>query len=350
MPKLYRKGRIIGNPPGTLMGSVEKGHTRIHVMEYDTNSCEEVDLTTVEDILAIDNPSKVRWINIDAPDETILRNLGSGFDIHPLVLEDIMNKGQRPKIEDYDAYLFFVIKMVYQDKAVEDIYAEQVGMILKNNTVITFQEKTGDVFDVVRKRLRQGGGRICQMGADYLSYALLDAIVDHYFIILENLGERIDILENNLWKEVNNRMPMEIHRLKTEVIFLKKQIWPLREILGGFQRMDSSLIQSSTALYLRDTYDHMIQINETIEAFREVISGLHDIYLSNVNNRMNEIMKVLTIFAAIFIPLTFIAGIYGMNFEHMPELKWPYGYFMIVGLMASIGIGMLLYFKKQKWF
>ena len=350
MPKLYKKIRKTALPPGTLHPVEGAAKARIYLVNFTEKDFQEKELTTVEESFSFRGSHSISWINIDGRDVDIIKKIDEHFGIHPLVLEDIVNAGQRPKVEDYGEYLFFVLKMVYFDTKINDIYAEQIALILGHNFVLSFQEKEGDVFDPIRARIRESKGRIRNMGADYLAYSLLDAIVDHYFIVLERIGEKIDLLENALLNEPEPEMPLQIYKLKSEVIFLRKQIWPLREVLANFQRTESKLIKKTTGIYLRDVYDHTIQINDTLEAFRDAISGLHDIYLSSISNRMNDIMKVLTIFAAIFIPLTFLAGIYGMNFENMPELKWPHGYFIALSVMFFLGAGMVIYFKKKRWF
>ena len=292
----------------------------------------------------------VTWINVDGLHEVdIIEKTGAYFGIHPLVLEDILHTGQRPKTEDFGDYIFTVVKMLFYDVQKEEIVAEQMSMILGPRYVISFQETQGDVFDPNRERIRNGKGRIRKAGADYLAYVLIDAIVDQYFVILENLEERIESLEEEL---ITNPIPetlQMIHKLKGLMIFLRKSVWPLRELVNSLERGESSLIAESTGIYLRDVYDHTIEVIETIETFRDMVSGMLDIYLSSVSNRMNEVMKVLTIIATIFIPLTFIVGIYGMNFKYMPELEWHIGYPVALAVMLLIEAFLLLYFRRKKW-
>jgi magnesium transporter len=253
-------------------------------------------------------------------------------------------------MEDYKDYLFIVLKMLYYDEKMGEIATEQVSFCLGSNFLISFQEETEkDVFDTVRERIRNGKSRMRKMGADYLTYALIDAIVDSYFIILEKLGEQIEFLEEKVVNEPTQEVPHDIHKLKRAMIFLRKSIWPLREVISGMERGDSPLIRESTHVYLRDIYDHTIRIIETIETFRDILSGILDVYLSSISNRINAVMKVLTIIATIFMPLTFLAGVYGMNFRYMPELEWPWGYPAILLLMAVISIFMLFYFRRKKW-
>jgi len=269
--------------------------------------------------------------------------------LHPLTLEDIASTHQRPKMEDFDNYFYFVLRMPYFQRRGGRIHAEQISIVLMKNAVVSFQEREGDVFDPIRERIRRNKGRIRKCGADYLAYALMDAIVDNGFAILETLGERTESLENNVLKEPDPAVVREIHALKRELILLRKAIWPLREVLANLSRDDSPLISKSTALYLRDVYDHTIQVVETVETFRDTVSGLLDVYLSVVSNRMNEVMRVLTVIATLFIPLTFLAGIWGMNFEFMPELEWKFAYPVVLGIMILIAATMLIFFRRKKW-
>ncbi|MDT8271589.1 MAG: magnesium/cobalt transporter CorA, partial [Desulfomonilia bacterium] len=247
-------------------------------------------------------------------------------------------------------YLFIVLKMLYLDDEDTGIQYEQVSLILGKNFVLSFQEAQQDVFEPLRDRIRTGKGRIRKMGADHLAYALLDAIVDHYYVVLEKLSDDIEALEEILVSNPSRETLQTIHGMKNEMLFLRKSIWPLREVLASLARAESSLIQANTVIYLRDVYDHTIQVVDTIEMFRDMISGMLDTYLSSISNRMNEVMKVLTIFASIFIPLTFIAGIYGMNFAYMPELEWRWSYPLLWGIMITLGVSMVIYFRNKKWF
>jgi magnesium transporter len=300
--------------------------------------------------MAFVNKPGVTWLDIDSVHHTdILEAVGAQANLHPLVIEDIHNTYQRPKVEDYEQYLYIVLKMISWDEAATEIQGEQVSLVLGENFVLSFKEDPGDIFDPIRTRLREGKGRIRKQGPDYLAYALLDQVVDHYFLVLENLGEKIEDLEEELVTNPDASTLQTIHHLKRELIFLRKSVWPLREAISSLERGESPLFQPDTLVYLRDVYDHAIQVIDTIETFRDMVSGMLDIYLSSVSNRMNEVMKVLTIIATIFIPLTFIAGIYGMNFTNMPELGWPMGYFMVWGLMILIFIGMLIFFKRKGW-
>ncbi len=353
MRRLIRKrSEKAGLPPGTLVyvGEKQVEKVKISIIDYDENQITEKEAATIEECFPFKDKPTVTWINIDGLHEVdIIEKLGNYFGLHPLLQEDILNTEQRPKLEESENYIFLILKMISSGGEDEEIKAEQVSLILGNNFVISFQERQGDVFDAVRDRIRKSRGRIRKVGADYLAYALLDAIVDSYFSVLENVGEKIEDTEQQLTTNPSPQTLQLIRKLKNEMIFLRKSVWPLRELISGFLRLETSLVQQSTGVYIRDVYDHTIQVIDTIESYRDMISGMLDIYLSSISNRMNEVMKVLTIFASIFIPLTFVAGIYGMNFENMPELKWQWGYFGLLGLMAVIVIILVIFFKRKKW-
>jgi magnesium transporter len=353
MPKIMKKSsKKSGLPPGSLVYIGEKTtyKTRISVIDYSTGKFDEKEVKKIEECIKLKRKPSVSWINVDGLQEVeIIEKLGNCFEIHPLVLEDILNTDQRPKIEDYENYIFIILKMLYVEEKTHEIHSEQVSLILGNNFVISFQETIGDVFDSVRERIRKGKGRIRKMESDYLAYSLIDSIVDNYFIILEKIGEKVEDLEKDVITNPTPDVLQQIYNLKREMIYLRKSVWPLREVINGLLREESKLINKKTYVYLKDLYDHTIQTIDTIETFRDMISGMLDVYMSSVSNKMNEVMKVLTIFAAIFIPLTFIAGIYSMNFQNMPELSWQWGYFFIIALMAFVGATLLLYFKRKKW-
>ncbi len=353
MAKLMKKkAKKAGLPPGTLVHTGEKktGQVKITLIDYDEGHFEEKEIRSVDECLPYKDKATVTWINVDGIHDTeIIEKLGNGFGLHPLVMEDILHTGQRPKMDDYSDYIYIVLKMLYHDKNME-IDEEQVSLILGSNFVISFQEdKEGDVFNPVRERIRNGKGRSRKMGADYLAYALMDAIVDHYFTILEKLGEKIELLEETLLTTPTPQTLQKIHQLKRELIFLRKSVWPLRDVVGGLERRESPLIKETTVIFFRDVYDHTVRVIDMIETFRDMMSGMLDIYLSSINSRMNEIMKVLTIIATIFIPLTLIASIYGMNFKYMPELEWHWGYPVVLLTMAVLSILMLIYFRRKKW-
>ncbi len=353
MPKLIKKrSRKAGLPPGTLVhiGEKKTEALKITIMDYDEGHFQERETKTVEECFAFKDTPGVTWINIDGLYQVnFLEKLGECYGFHPLVLEDILNTDQRPKMEDYGDYLFIVLRVLSYKDQVKEIETEQVSLILGPNFVFSFQEKEGDSFDPIRQRIRNNKGRVRKMGADYLAYALIDSIVDNYFIIMEKLGESIEFLEEELVTQPVPETLRSIHQLKRELIFLRKAVWPLREVIAGLERGELTLIKEATRLYLRDVYDHTIQVIDTIETFRDMISGMLDIYLSSVSNRLNSVMKVLTIIATIFMPLTFMAGIYGMNFKFFPELEWKWSYPLFWLVAVLITSSMLLYFKKKKW-
>lgn len=351
---IKKSGKKVGSSPGTLMhiGEQRMDQVGIQAIGYDAEQFQELPIQPEDAARSFQVGAQpaVTWINIDGLHQVeVIETVGKCFDLHPLVLEDILETEHRPKIEDYDSYLFLVLKMLLFDEAKGEIRAEQVSLVLGKNFVLTFQEVAGDVFAGVRERLRNHKGRIRGLGADYLAYALLDSIVDSYFSILEKVGDQIELLEEELIVAPESATLQKIHHFKREMILLRKAIWPLREVISGLQRVESELIGKSTAVFLRDVYDHTIQVIDTVETFRDLLAGMLDLYLSSISNRMNEVMKVLTIMATIFIPLTFFAGIYGMNFEYMPELQWRWGYFGLWGLMLLLAAGMLVFFRKKRW-
>jgi len=349
----HRRSRKAGLPPGSLVhvGEKKSERTKITIMDYDGKAFQEKEAKSVEDCFSFKETATVTWINIDGVhDSELVGKLGSHFGVHPLILEDIMTTAQRPKMEDLGDYIYVVLRMLTCEKDKDGVFSEQVSLILGPNFVISFQESAGgDVFDPVRDRIRTGKGRLRTLGPDYLAYALIDAIVDNYFLVLEKIGERVEVLEEDLVTNPDQETLHEMHVLKREMIYVRRSVWPLREVISGLERAESELIRQSTGIFLRDVYDHTIQVIDTVETYRDMLSGMLDIYLSSVSNRMNQVMKVLTIIATIFIPLTFLAGVYGMNFKFMPELEWRWGYFVIVGIMLAIGITMLIIFRRKKW-
>jgi len=339
-------------PPGSLIhvGERKAESVLISVIEYDKDHSEQKTVAAIEECFPIKESPSVTWINIDGLHDTgVIEKIGGRFNLHPLLMEDILNTDQRPKMENFEDHIFLVLKMLYYNDNEAQIESEQVSLVLGPNWVITFQERAGDIFNPIRDRIKKGKARVRNMGADYLAYSLLDAVVDSYFGILEKYGEAIEDAETALVTAPGTETLQTISHMKREMIFLRKSIWPLRELISGLVREDSPLINKSTDIYLRDVYDHTIQIIDNIENFRDMITGMLDIYLSSISNRMNAVMKVLTIFASIFIPLTFITGIFGMNFEYMPELKAHWGYFAVLIAMASLAVVMLIYFKRKKW-
>ncbi len=341
-----------GLPPGSLIhiGEKKAESVRIRILDYDENQFEEKEAKSIEECFPFKDKPTTTWINIDGLHQVdIIEKIGKKFDFHPLLLEDILNTEQRPKTEDFETHIYIVLKMLYYDEKIKEITSEQISIIFGHNFVISFQEQEGDIFDPIRERIRTGKGRTRKMGSDYLSYSLMDSIVDSYFSILEKLGENIEEVEETMITDPKPETLHGIHSLKRKMISLRKSVWPLRDVLSALERSESPLIREPTRIYLKDVYDHTIQVIDTVETYRDVLSGMLDVYLSSISNKMNEIMKVLTIIATIFIPLTFIAGVYGMNFEFMPELRWRWGYPAIWAVMICVGISMLVYFRKKKW-
>jgi len=341
-----------GLSPGTLMyvGEKKVQSSRITVIDYDETNFLEKEVTSVEECFPFKDTATVTWINVDGvADAAVIGELGAKFDIHPLVLEDIMTTTQRPKTEDLGNAIFIVLRMIECAPDGTDLVADQLSLILGPNFVLSFQETPGDCLGPVRERIRGGKGRVRKLGPDYLAYALIDAVVDNYFFVLEKLGEKIDRLEEQLMAEPRRQILHEVHGLKREMIDLRKAVWPLREVVSGLERLETSLIKKTTDVFLRDLYDHTVQVIDTVESFREILSTMLETYLSSVSNRMNEVMKVLTIIATIFIPITFIVGVYGMNFKFMPELGWRWSYPLVwAAIIAAVG-GMLAFFRRKRW-
>lgn len=350
--RLFKKrSQKLGLAPGTLVHIGEKRTetVRISVMAYDERRCEERQLASSTELDQVSNLG-VTWIDIGGVHRLdVIENFGLQFKLHPLLLEDIVNTDQRPKYDDYDGYGYLVLKMLYAGDQRTEVHVEQVSLVFGPNYVLTFQENGGDVFNPVRERIRAGKGRIRQLGADYLLHALVDAIVDHYFVALEIIGEKVERMQNTIIVEPRPQTLQEIHAVKRELLFLRRAVWPLREVLASLERQDSPLLKPETKPFFRDVYDHAIQIIDTIETLREMVTGMLDIYLSSVSYRLNSVMKVLTVITTIFMPLTFIVGVYGMNFEYMPELKVPWAYPMVWMVMVGIAICMLAFFRIKKW-
>lgn len=340
----------VGAPPGTVVyyGEDRSEKVKITLIEYNEKEMIEKDFYDFSECTSNMNSDMVKWINVDGiHDASLIERIGKHFKIHPLTLEDIVNTNQRAKFEDYENYVVSIMKMIYYDT---ELHSEQLTVVLMEGMVISFQEaQGGDAFDLIRNRIRQGKGRIRRMGADYLAYALIDAVVDCYFTILERIGDKIELLEEELITEPSKSTLQQLHHMKREMIFVRKAVWPMRELIGNLERSETNLIQPSTGIYLRDVHDHTIRVIDTVETFRDLLSGMMDIYLSSVSNKMNEVMKVLTIITTIFVPVTFIAGVYGMNFDNMPELHTKNGYFIVCGIMVLIIVALVIYFRRRKW-
>jgi magnesium transporter len=348
-----KRGSKAGLAPGTLVHIGEKKVEKvvIKIVAYNSEKFIEKELSDIEECLPFkDMPGINLWINIEGLDQIeVTEKIGSYFNIHPLTLEDILNTGQRPKMEDYESYVYTVLKMMLLDKEKDELILDQVSIIFGFNYIISFQEREVDVFDPLRERLKNPVSRLRKYGVDYLAYGIIDAVIDNYFLILEHFGEEIEELEDELVVQPSPETLKTIQKYRRNMIILRKSVWPLRELISGMQKIESEIIKDNTRIYLRDIYDHTIQVIDSVEDFRDILSSMIDVYLSSLSNRMNDIMKVLTVIATIFIPLTFIAGVYGMNFENMPELKWRWGYHFALLLMATVGIIMFTYFKKKKW-
>ncbi|MBN1836656.1 MAG: magnesium/cobalt transporter CorA [Spirochaetales bacterium] len=349
---LPRRSQKAGLPPGTPVhiGESRAERVRITAFEYSEEQCRERQLAAPQECAELGRAGGTIWINVDGVhDISVIQKIGELYAIHPLVQEDIANTGQRTKVESYDGSLFVILKMLCQGGEDKEVRSEQVSLFLRDGLVISFQEQEGDVFEPIRERLRQGKGQVRRRGSDYLAYCLIDAIVDEYFLILEDLEERIAPLEEAAVQNPEPPLMHSIQEVKRELIFLRRTLWPLREMLSRLEREGPPLVRRETIPFLRDVHDHTIQIIEILESFQEIVSSLMDIYMTSVSNRMNSIMKVLTIIATIFIPLTFIAGVYGMNFRNMPELQWRWGYPVVLGAMGAVFVGMLLFFRSRKW-
>ncbi len=349
---LKRRKIIPGESPGLLKFPVNAPNEPpvITLIEYCADSLEEKTHAHCDELLTHIKNDLVTWINIDGwGDLSVLRQLGERFNLHPLALEDVVNAGQRPKVEQYDDYLFIVAQMLYLDKGGE-IEIEQVSMFLGKTFLITLQEESGsDVFEPVRQRIRSAKGRIRKAGTDYLAYALIDSIIDHYYPVLESIGSKIDTIEDELIDKPLARPVGSLHAYKRTLTQIRRMVWPMRDVTNLLLHEEPGLIRPETKIYLRDCYDHSVQLMDLVESYRDVLSGLTEVHISSIGLRTNEIMRVLTVISSIFIPLTFIAGVYGMNFAHMPELAYPYGYPVCLLLMLLIAIGQLIYFKKRHW-
>lgn len=349
--KFMRKTKKAGLSPGTLIyvGENPDEPVSLQCIKYAEEGVEETE-PGLSDSLPLPEPKSVTWLNISGVHDTaFIERIGTEYNVHPLTMEDIVHTDQRPKLEDYENYLFVVTKMVYYEPEKENLTVEQISFVVAPNLVLSFQEHKADVFDPVRQRIRTAKGKIRKMGSDYLAYALIDAIVDNYFSILEKMGDVVQELDLQVMESPERSALNSLNTLKREMILLRKSIWPLREVINSMMRGETKLITKPVIVFLRDVYDHTIQVNDAIETYRDLVSGLMDVYLSSVSNRMNEVMKMLTIIATIFIPLTFLAGLYGMNFDFMPELHVWWAYPTLLAVMLAIAVIMLVYFKRKDW-
>lgn len=353
MPEFrYHPISKVGMKPGEIVhiGERKLDKIRIRVIDFDSANLEEKELDSIDKCVEYKNKNTVSWINIDGLHNTAaIAKLGKDFKISPLVLEDVVNTQQSPKIEEFNNYIFIITKMIYFDDRSRDLIFEHFSFVFGENYVLTFQERIGDVFEPVRERIRTSNGRIRKRVADYLAYALIDVLVDNYFLVIDKLNAKVAELEDDLMNDPTQKTLKQLYFIKRELLKLSRNVRPMREVAGYLHRAENSLIEERNKSFLRDLYDHTIDLNENVDMNRELVSGMIDTYISITGNKMNEIMKVLTIMASIFIPLTFIAGIYGMNFDNMPELHTKWGYFIALGIMAVVGVVMLLYFKKKNW-
>lgn len=348
----YKSAAKAGKPPGSLiyLGPNKDVDIQINVVEYNQEILKEYSLKDFSKGLDLEKDHVITWINITGLHNVqLVDQLGQLANIHSLSLEDLLNVNQRPKIDIFHTYVYIVFQALKYDETHSTVETEQISLILGKNYVLTFFEKPSDIFDPLLNRMRNQTGKIRVNGADYLTYAILDIVVDDYYDVIEKIGEQIETFEETLMVQPHKMEIQDIYSLKRELLELRRAAWPIRDIITKLDKNEIDLISEKTSLYLRDLYDHSIQIIETAEIYRDLTSGLADMYLSITSNRLNEIIKVLTILSSIFIPLTFIVGVFGMNFKNMPELNWTYGYYICLGVMLVIAISMMFYFKMRKW-
>jgi magnesium transporter len=344
----------LGKSPGTLMhlGERKNRPVEIHIMDYNEKSINEYKIDKVSDLRSFIKPDTVTWINIDGiHDAEKIREIGEIFSLHTLLLEDLMNPEHRPKIEHAENYIFFTLKMLNLNKDGRNIKKEQVSFFLGENWVLSFLEDPGDVFEPVRLRIRSEKGRIRGSKSDYLAYALIDVIVDHYFLIIDSISDRIEVLE---WSIFHNEIPdpktaQKIQALKKDLMLVRKSVIPIRDAVGSLEKGISPLIHTKTTFFLKDVYDHTLYITDSIEVFREMLNSAMEMHLSALSNRLNKVIKVLTIISTIFVPLTFLVGVWGMNFKFMPEIEWKYGYLFAWSTIIITTIGLIIFLRKKKW-
>ena len=350
--KLHKRSTKAGLPPGSLVliGNAREEPVTIELIDYSEGEAAEVEIVNVEDLRSCLQTSTVSWVNINGIHNTeAIGAIGKVYDIHNLVLEDILNTDHRPKVEPFENYVFFTMKMMWYGED-DELEKEQISIVFGKPYVLCFQERKGDIFDPIRERIRADSGLIRKKGTDYLVYRLIDSVVDNYFIIIEKIEERVEDLEEVITADMEGDHMKAIQHMKREIITLKRALLPLREAVSGLEKGVTDLVDPENEKYFKDVYDHLIQIADSLENNREVLSGLMDMHLANMSNRMNQVMKVLTVIATIFIPLTFIAGIYGMNFDNMPELHYENGYYVVWGVMIAVLLIMLFFFRRKKWF
>lgn len=348
----HKRSIKAGMSPGTpvFIGEKRLDKVRIDVLDYSEKAVEQRQDVATDSLLPLPSPEGVTWISVKGVhDAAPITALGKTFGIHLLTLEDIVNTAQRPKIEEYADYVFIALKTMSYNDAEKALEIEHISLIFGENFVISFQEGEGDVFGKIRERILVAKSRVRSMHADYLAYALMDAVVDQYFLVVERIGERIEEIDERLLVAPRSTDIAEIHRIKRDILHLRRAVWPLREEVGALSKTVSALVGAETKVFLRDLYDHTIQVMDIVETSRDVLGGMHDTYLTTISNKMNETMKILTMISTFFIPLTFIVGVYGMNFDNMPELRWHWGYLMIWGVMATVVWAMIWFFRSKKW-
>ncbi len=356
--KKYRIRKKDLSPGSSVFtGDKKVDNVVITVFNYDEHQFEEKKIESFEELQLLKEKAKVLWVNLSGlHDIQTIEKVCEIFGIHSLAIEDILNVNHSPKIEEHENFLFLILKMIDIDKPSKELNIEQISIILGKNYVITFQENVGDVFDVIRDRIRTSKGRIRKAGADYLMYRLLDSIVDNYFITLEYVDDKIEFVEEKLLEDSEDSYLKEIHNLRKDVLKLRRSVYPMRDMTYYLQRGENPLIQKSTIMFTRDLYDHIANNIETIENYREIINGVLEVHLTNASHKMNQVIKLLTMISTIFIPLTFIVGIYGMNFNtevsifNMPELNWKFGYLFVMLVMVIISVSLIVFFKRKKWF
>ncbi len=353
--RLAPSAQKVGLPPGTVhyTGSDAAGAVSVDLLTYGPDGVERRRGVSIDEALAGNGDGRIRWVDVTGVhDPKALHQLGAALGLHGLTLEDLASVGQRPKVERFDEYLYLVMRMITSKQAPEGVPVlaeEQLSLVLAGSVLVTFQERPGDVLDPVRERLTQGRGRLRSMGADYLAYAIVDVVVDHYFRVLEDFSDSLETLESRAFGASSPRLIDDVHILKSELLHLRRAIWPTRELLASLVRAEEDPVSPAVRTYLRDAHDHAVQVLETVEVLRESANSVHDTYLAGLSHRMNEIMKLLTIIATIFIPLTFVVGVYGMNFEHMPELGWRWGYAAVWFVMLAAAVSMLAWFRRRRW-
>lgn len=352
-PDNIKRTKTIGQPPGTPIytGNKTTQIPKITVIHYDEENFNQVTGTEFEECLREYQEKGVTWLNIDGlHDIQLIEKIAKQFKLHPLTVEDILNVDQRSKVEEYEGYIYATCKLIVWHQKTHTFSTEQLSIVFSKNFVISFQEHENTIFDNIRKRLSSSPNqRLRQQGSDYLVYRLIDTVVDQYFFVVEGLSDQIEKLEESIISSTKPQTPRTLYRLKRQLLLLRKAIWPMREAISHLSHIEGSMITSFTRLYLRDVYDHTVQAIDTLETYRDMITSMLDMYLSTLTNRMNEIMKTLTIIATIFIPITWVASVYGMNFEFMPELHWRWGYPIVLSTMLLITILMLTYFRRKKW-